>query len=181
LSLIKNSSVKLFTDNKAVSFIVESGSNKIHLNNLAKDIYLFTKSNNISLSVDWIPRSQNEQADYFSKIIDFEDWRVNDSYFCMASARWGPFTLDCFASSENAKVERFFSKMFNPGSLGIDAFVHNWHGENCWLAPPIDTITDVIVHSLRCQCSGVLVVPFWPSSLFWPYLVENYGCFRPFV
>jgi len=180
-SFIAGAHVKLYTDNKAVSHIVESGSNKLHLNNIAKNIYLFTKKNNIQLSVDWIPRSQNEQADYISKIVDFEDWVVADSFFAIANFRWGPFTLDCFASSSNSKTPRFFSKFFNPGSLGVDAFAHSWHSENCWLVPPVSLIPEVIVHAITCKAKATLVVPYWPSAVFWPYIIEWDGCFRPFI
>ena len=34
------SSVKLYTDNKAVAFITDSGSNKPHLNAIAKNIFV---------------------------------------------------------------------------------------------------------------------------------------------
>jgi len=31
--------------------------------------------------MEWIPRSGNEVADYLSKIVDFDDWGVKNSYF----------------------------------------------------------------------------------------------------
>ena len=30
--------------------------------------------------MEWIPRSDNEVVDYLSKIVDFDDWGVKDSY-----------------------------------------------------------------------------------------------------
>ena len=44
LHQIINAHVKLYTDNKAVSFIVDSGSNKAHLNNITKEIFFFRKA-----------------------------------------------------------------------------------------------------------------------------------------
>jgi hypothetical protein len=141
---------------------------------LAKEI-------NLEISVDWIPRTCNEQADLLSRMIDYEDWRVKDDYFDFAAARWGIFTVDCFASSCNNKVDRFYSWFFNPGSLGVDSLSYQWAGEFCWLIPPVRLIPQVILHVLVCQCQGVIVVPFWPSSIFWPYLISDSGCFNPFV
>lgn len=57
--ILHNSSVKLYTDNKAVAFITDSGSNKPHLNAIAKDIYCFTSAQGIRLSVEWLPRTLN--------------------------------------------------------------------------------------------------------------------------
>ena len=48
---LHNSSVKLYNDNKAVAFITDSGSNKPHLNTIAKDIFCFTSAHGIRLSV----------------------------------------------------------------------------------------------------------------------------------
>jgi len=32
-----------------------------------------------------------------------------------------------------------------------------------------------------CKSRGVVVVPFWPSSLFWPYLIQGHGVYKTFV
>lgn len=31
------------------------------------------------------------------------------------------------------------------------------------------------------KCRAILVVPFWPSAVFWPFLINNDGNFRSFV
>ena len=59
------SSVKLYTDKKALAFITDSGSNRPHLNAIAKDIFCFTSVHGIRLSVEWIPRTLNQKADYY--------------------------------------------------------------------------------------------------------------------
>ena len=50
--ILHNSSVKLYTDNKALAFITDSGSNKPHLNAVAKDVFCFTSAHGIGLSVE---------------------------------------------------------------------------------------------------------------------------------
>ena len=107
--ILHNSSVKLYTDNKAVAFITDSGSNKPHLNTIAKDIFCLTSAHGIRLSVEWIPRTLNQKADYYSKIVDFDDWCVSNDCFRAIDSRWGPFTVDCFASYANTKLPRFLS------------------------------------------------------------------------
>ena len=38
----------------------------------------------------------------------------------------GPFTVDCFANSVNAKASRFYSMFFQPGCLGVDSLAFDW-------------------------------------------------------
>lgn len=70
---------------------------------------------------------------------------------------------------------------FQPGSLGVDSLAFDWGRENCWLVPPVYLAPRVLMHVLYCQCRGVLVVPFWPSSVFWPHLIQQNDAFRDFV
>ena len=49
--ILYNSSVKLYTDNKAVAFITDSGSNKPHLNAIAKEMLCLSSAHGITLSV----------------------------------------------------------------------------------------------------------------------------------
>ena len=70
---------------------------------------------------------------------------------------------------------------FQPGGLGIHSLAFDWGPENCWLVPQVYLIPRVLIHFLNCQSRGVLVVPFWPSSLFWPYLIQENGAFQNFV
>ena len=65
--------------------------------------------------------------------------------------------------------------------MGVDALAFGFGGENCWLVPPVYLIPRVLVHFLNCKSRGVLLAPFWPSSLFWPYLIQGNGVFKSFV
>ena len=154
---------------------------KQHLHLLAVDIFHTAKENNIEIEAEWIPRSLNERADYLSKIVDYDDWPVKDCYFQAATSCWGPCSVDCFASYKNRKVPRFYSKFFNPDSLGVDSLAFSWVGETCWLVPPVSLVKNVIRHVCFCECRGILVIPYWPSAPFWPFLVERRGVFRSFV
>ena len=54
-------------------------------------------------------------------------------------------------------------------------------GKISWLVPPVYLIPHVLVHFLNYKSRGVLVVPFWPSSLFCPYLIQGNGAYKSFV
>ena len=75
---MSNKAVKWFTDSQNCMRILQSGSCKEELHDLAGKIYSFCASKGISLDVQWIPRSQNVQADFISKAID---WGVSEEFF----------------------------------------------------------------------------------------------------
>ena len=62
----KNSRVKHCTDNKAVSFILVSGSSKPDLHKLVVDVALACREYNIQLEVEWVSRDD--------PVIEFADW-----------------------------------------------------------------------------------------------------------
>jgi len=147
--LLSGSAVKWSTNNQAVPWIVESGSMKEHLPQLVVDVF-YTARENIEIDVQWIPRLLNERADYLSKIVDYDDWIVKDCYLRAVTSLWGPCSVDCFACSISRKVRRFYSKYFNPDSLGVDSLTFNWVGETCWLVPPVSLVKEVMRHVSFC-------------------------------
>ena len=178
--MIKNSSVKFLVDSQSAARIVKTSSMKEDLQWFATEIFHICFKNNVALKVDWVPRSQNTLADWASReadLIDIEDWGLTNSFFRILDNRHGPFTLDAFGNSYNAKCPRFYSLFHSPASLGTDALTHNWHGENVLLVPPVNAIGPALCHLQTCKAKGVLVAPKWPSSYFWPLLLNRFHRF----
>ncbi|XP_053391932.1 uncharacterized protein LOC128554660 [Mercenaria mercenaria] len=132
--------VKWFSDNQAITAIVKKGSMKKDLQDISYKIFQFCMRNSISLELEWIPRSENDKADYLSKIVDFDDWGISFEVFNILQERFGQFEVDWFASEYNAKVSKFYSRFWNPSSAGIDAFTEYWG--NCFglFVPSISVI-----------------------------------------
>ncbi|XP_072019664.1 uncharacterized protein [Amphiura filiformis] len=78
---LSNHRIKWFTDNQAVAKIAKQGSMKPDLHNIALDICGTCVRHNISLEVEWIPRAENDRADFISRIVDSDDWAIADSVF----------------------------------------------------------------------------------------------------
>lgn len=79
------------------------------------------------------------------------------------------FTVDWFAKFHTAKLPRFFSRFWNPGTLGIDFVAQSLESENCLVTVPPVHIVARAVHYLHLKMAkATIVVPFWPSSSFWP-------------
>ena len=66
----------------------------------------------------------------------------------------------------NTKIERFFSRFWNPGTAGVDAFFQSWQNENCLLVPPVTLVCETLKHMDRGSAVGTLINPDWPSSAF---------------
>ena len=174
---IKNSDVKFRVDNQASARIIEVGSMKPDLQWFATEIFFLCFNNNISLKVEWIPRDLNKDADWASReadYIDIEDWGLTDTFFTFLNNCYGPFSLDAFANFYNKKCDRFYSLFHTPGSLGVDALSFSWEGENVLLVPPVNAIGKALFHLRKCRAKGVLIAPKWPSSFFWPILLNDF-------
>ena len=115
--------------------ILQFGSRKADLHHEALEVFKLCQEKNIRLHPEWMPREENEQADFYSKIVDEEDWQLSPQLFQNLDERWGPHSLDCFASLETKQLERFCSRWWNPGCAQIDAFTMAWEEENVWVAP----------------------------------------------
>ena len=140
---------------------------------MAEKVFDICKGYNIKLAVGWIPRESNQYADYISKVVDHDDWRVSPSLFRYIERKWGPHTVDRFASSSNSKLRRFNSKYLCPNTECVNAFSVSWARENNFLAPPVSYIPKVLAHMKSCRATGTLVAPFWPSAAYYPLIFRN--------
>ena len=129
--------------------------------------------NHIHIEPEWIPREQNELADYYSRLVDFDDYRLNPAIFRWLDSLWGPHSIDRFANPHNTQIKRFNSRFWTPGSEAIDAYTCNWEGENNWWFPPVCLVPRVIRHAQNTKASGTLIIPQWLSAPFWPLLFPN--------
>ena len=173
--------IQWHTDNFAASVVFTSGSNKMYLQELCEDIFKFCKEFNIDVNIVWVPREDIPYADALSKQIDYDDWTLTEEFFAYLNDLWGPFSIDRFADSRNAKVFRFNSKHWCPGTEGVNAFSSSWSGDNNLIVPPVYLVPRVIKHMKHCKAKGTLIVPFWRSATFWPFLLESAQVFKPFV
>ena len=170
---LRNQRVSWFTDNQNVCRIITTGSRKPQLQAEALAIFSASAANNIRIEPKWIPRAENELADYLSRITDYDDWSLDHAIFVSIDLRWGSHTVDRFASHYNMQLPRFNSRFWNPGTEAVDAFTADWHDENNWLCPPVYLVPRILWHAYNCRARGTLVVPEWPSVAFWPILFPH--------
>ena len=167
---LANYRVRWFTDNQNLVRIINAGSRVSELQTIVLEIFNLAFRYQIKLEPEWIPRGENELADYYSRLVDYDDWAINPAVFWVLDSLWGLHTIDRFANSRNAQLPRFNSRYWNPCTEAVDAFTVNWSGENNWWCPPVCLIPRVIQHASVCRVVGTLIVPHWVSSPFWPIL-----------
>ena len=73
--------MKWYTDNQGVVHIVSSGARRSHLHDGAMAIFELFFQYSIKLETDWVPRSLNLQANFLSRIVDYDDWRWIHAFF----------------------------------------------------------------------------------------------------
>ncbi len=89
--------------------IVNRGSPRLNINELARELFWLCVEQDITINVEWVPREENALADELSKLLIPSDWMVGRAIFGRLEERWGSYTVDLFTSSENNQCERFYS------------------------------------------------------------------------
>jgi hypothetical protein len=89
------------------------------------------------------------------------------------AVRFGPFTIDLFATGLNAKCNRFYTRSAEEGSCGVDAFAQRWEGKRVYAAPPVSLALRTIRKAANVILGGVLIVPLWKSAKFWTVTFDD--------
>ena len=102
--ILTGTSLNWYTDAQNVARIVRRGSPKLYLANLALAIYHVTRRNRINLNMIWIPRDKNQEADFWSRVRDFDDWGISQTWFehICSHFRFNA-TIDRFADNRDKK------------------------------------------------------------------------------
>ena len=170
--LLRNQAIRWDTDAKNLIPIIRKGSMIPDLLEMALEVFEITKEYNICLSMSWLKRSLNQQADSYSRIIDYDDWGVHPNWFRHISKVLGRTDVDRFADANNRKLPLFNSRFYCLHSIGTDAFTQNWEGVENWLVPPIYLIGRTLSYLSLTKSRGILVVPMWRSAYFWPIITQ---------
>ena len=104
MSFTKNKAkaqVLLLMDNiSAVTYINKmGGTHTPMLSYLAKNLWDWCLTHNISVTARYIPGMQNVEADRESRVfLDSSDWKLHPGVFNPHHQKWGPVDIDLFAS-----------------------------------------------------------------------------------
>ena len=85
---LRNERVRWFTDSQNVARILTVGSRKPKLQAEVLSILSMALANQVRIELEWIPRRQNQKADYISKLVDYDDWSLDPGIFEQLDSRW---------------------------------------------------------------------------------------------
>ncbi|XP_063979898.1 uncharacterized protein LOC135163921 [Diachasmimorpha longicaudata] len=131
-SRLSNCEILLRVDNAtAISYVNRTGGVQFpHLSNLAREIWSWCESKNLWVFASYIASEENVEADRASRILNIDtEWELNKKIFKEISQKFGPFSIDLFASESNRKCDRFCSRFPSPGTCTVDAFTIPWRTE----------------------------------------------------
>ena len=169
-SSLRDERIRWFSDNQNVVSILMYGSRKPLLQAEALTVFHLCVKHHLTIEPEWIPRRENQVADYLSRVVDEDDWMVHPMIFHQLDLMWGPHTVDRFANVNNRQLERFNSRFWDPETEAVDAFTVNWGDDTNWWCPPVGLVPRLIQHACKTKAVGTLIVPEWISAPFWPIL-----------
>jgi hypothetical protein len=117
--------------------IVNRGSPKLAINEMARELIWFCLRHRITTSVEWVPREENAFVDAISNmLILLEDYMLSRGFFGLLDCKWGPHTVNLIASNATNQCTKLFSLHWCKGSSWINAFSHIWSEESYWIYSP---------------------------------------------
>jgi len=175
----KGGSVYWQTDSKNSYIFLSRGSRKPLIQDIVADIKCQERKLDIQIIPVWTPRSHARivLADMGSKMhTSTDEWCVDRDKLAeiFVQLQFVP-EVDCCAARSNAVCEKFFSKIPQVGTSGVNFLSQKLEsGVNYFCCPPVKMIGRVVCHLLESEnISSVLIVPRWTSCVFWPAITEN--------
>ena len=171
--VLANSHVKLHMDNTtAVAYINHmGGSHSMKCNEVAQNIWDFCQTHSIWLTAAHLPGHLNVLADEKSRVFnDKTEWKLNPLIYLDIIRAFMIPNIDLFASRLNFQCKPYVAWLPDPDALFIDAFTLDWSKFNFYAFPPFSMITRVLRKIEYDGARGILIVPNWPTQVWFPLL-----------
>lgn len=139
------------------------------LHKLACELWDWCEDRKLWVYASYIPSKQNVEADRSSRIDNSDaEWELADYAFEKIVKRFGKLEIDLFASRINTKYRVYCSWKRDPDAFAFDAFTVSWSDWIFYAFPPFSIITKVIKKIKDDKAEGILIVPHWPTQVWFP-------------
>lgn len=168
LPYLSNRNVLLHEDNQAVvSILTHLTSRSAVMMTELRKLWHLLDAHGISIRPRYIASAANIWADRLSRELDTEDWQLNPRIFRYLDSRWGPHTVDRFASMTNTLLPRYNSRWLDPNTEAVDC-LHlpdlNWTAERNWCNPPWSLLEDLVLKLRQSGAAATVIAPTWPGK-----------------
>lgn len=143
------------------------------LHNITKSIWQWCERKNIWIFASYINTKDNIIADRESRVLPLEtEWEINKQDFERIKTKFGRFQIDLFATNINSKCSKFVSWFKDPEAVAVDAFTISWRNLYFYAFPPFALVLRVIRKIIDDRAEGVLLVPYWPTQVWYPLFLD---------
>ena len=167
------------TDSKNAFNFLTKGSRKKRIQKDILQIKKLEKQIGIEIIPIWTPRHHQRiiLADLGSKFsASTDEWGVNREVLSkvLNGFKASP-TVDCFASECNKICPKFFSKIPQNGTTGVNFFAQKLNSEESYFCcPPPNLVSDTLKHIFTFRNVVAFVVfPAWKSANYWPFIFNG--------
>ena len=171
---VKGRSTLLWCDNQSVVHILENRTTRSpEMMALLRRVWWLLDSSGVDLRVRWISTHENDYADALSRGSPHDMLQINDSCWERLQVRFGPHSVDRYASESNARLPRFNTEVPTLASEGAPALTQEWKGENNFVFPPMSelpAVAQLLVSQPALQAT--VVAPHWPAQAWYQQLLE---------
>lgn len=173
--LLRGAQVRLMEDNQAVvAMVTRWVSRSPDIMAELRRLWFHLDLVDARLAPVWLPSAENTMADALSRLRDPSDWRLSRAVFTRLNRLFGPFTIDRFASSQNAQLARFNSAWADTASSGVDAFAQSdWADHNNFCFPPWELLPRLAQLLRETGAQATVVAPCSPAQQWYQALQES--------
>lgn len=166
--------LRLRTDSMVALGVMRAGSSRSPaLIAEMRDLHELCSDMGVEFRVEHVSSVLNDWADRLSRENDSTDWTLQTDAFQELDARFGPHTIDLFASAVNARTPRFYARWLCPDALGVNALYYDWTGDNAWANPPFHLMGAVVHKIIQSGASRTLVAPEWRAQPWWQRAMDH--------
>ena len=170
---IQNLTVEVLSDNStAGAYVRNKGGPSLELTEISKAIWGLAIDFNITLICTHIPGIKNIRADRLSRSPDTHNWMLHPAIFDWINKRFGPLTIDRFATSLNAQLPRFNSRYWEPETEAINALAQDWSQENNYVNPPWALIPRILEKVILDKATCTIITPIFRAQP-WYHVLEK--------
>jgi hypothetical protein len=158
-------------DNLVVTHVASSGTSRSpELMAETRRLFAALDSLHVTTTESWLPTADNARADQLSRLHG-EGPLLRRPVALSLLARFGPHSVDRFASPADALLPRFNAAYASPLSSGVDAFAQvDWGVGRSWCHPPWRLLPRLALHLRQTGAAATVVAPDWPGRAWYQAL-----------
>ena len=168
--------VLLHEDNQAVVSVITHLTTRSPAMMLElRKLWFLLDSNDVHLRPRYIRSAANIWADKLSRELDYSDWQLNPRIFRHLNREWGPYSIDRFATMENAMLPRYNARWRDPRCEAVDSLRlsdQHWRVNANWCNPPWELLQELVLKLQRSGASATVVAPNWVGESWHQQLME---------